>query len=525
MLVCVASAVQSIAGQWTSASTPPNGVSFAETIICTRIPAEKSDLGSPLFLADRRRPLPDGSAVVRHDVRIGGAELRPLTSDFVSAGRADVSFDGRRILFVGKRTANERFRAWEMNADGSNVRLVSDCATDCLAAVYLSTIYTLDADVPVHQVALVSRPSDDVPPALYTSRLDGSRLRRITFHPGGAFDPVPLSDGRLLFVAGIDPAAATPTPRAPRTALMTVFPDGTELFPFAALHAPPALRFAPCTISGDRVAFLESPAFTDGGSTRMLVVSRIRSLLEPKELLRADGCLIASLRPADVGRMLASVVSSSNGTLDLYLSDENRAGDWTTLLESADAHELDPMLLASRTEPAGRSSVVRDDVSDGELFVLDAYLSDGSVAPLVERGRIHAIRVLAAEDADPSATNGGDMSGPIRRDERARTSRIVALGIVPVEPDGSFYARVPAQTPLRLETLDGSGHSITTMSSWFWVMPGERRGCIGCHEDRERTPPNRHPLALRRSPRALPMLGSDRESANKAVPPKEDSGP
>jgi len=31
-------------------------------------------------------------------------------------------------------------------------------------------------------------------------------------------------------------------------------------------------------------------------------------------------------------------------------------------------------------------------------------------------------------------------------------------------------------------------------------MPNEQRGCIGCHEDRERTPPNRHPMALRAQP-------------------------
>jgi len=36
------------------------------------------------------------------------------------------------------------------------------------------------------------------------------------------------------------------------------------------------------------------------------------------------------------------------------------------------------------------------------------------------------------------------------------------------------------------------------MRSWFWVMPMERRGCIGCHEDRELTPPNRHVFALRK---------------------------
>jgi hypothetical protein len=34
-------------------------------------------------------------------------------------------------------------------------------------------------------------------------------------------------------------------------------------------------------------------------------------------------------------------------------------------------------------------------------------------------------------------------------------------------------------------------------------MPMERRGCIGCHEDRELAPPNRHVIALRKMPQQI----------------------
>ena len=49
------------------------------------------------------------------------------------------------------------------------------------------------------------------------------------------------------------------------------------------------------------------------------------------------------------------------------------------------------------------------------------------------------------------------------------------------------------------------------MRSWLWVMPGERRGCIGCHEDRELTPPNRHVQALRKD--AVPVGVTPRKRA------------
>lgn len=84
--------------------------------------------------------------------------------------------------------------------------------------------------------------------------------------------------------------------------------------------------------------------------------------------------------------------------------------------------------------------------------------------------------------------------------------------MAPVESDGSFFIEVPAQIPIRLETLGKDGTILQRMKSWFWVMPGERRGCIGCHEDRELTPPNRHVEALRKKPHriglpALPQTG------------------
>jgi len=57
--------------------------------------------------------------------------------------------------------------------------------------------------------------------------------------------------------------------------------------------------------------------------------------------------------------------------------------------------------------------------------------------------------------------------------------------------------------PLRLETFDAEGNPIRAMRSWMWVMPNEKRGCIGCHEDRDLAPQNRHVLALRRPPRSV----------------------
>jgi hypothetical protein len=77
------------------------------------------------------------------------------------------------------------------------------------------------------------------------------------------------------------------------------------------------------------------------------------------------------------------------------------------------------------------------------------------------------------------------------------------VGEVPLEADGSFYIELLADTPVRIETLDEDGSTVRGPSAWIWVRPGERRGCIGCHEDRELAPENRVPMAVRARPIVL----------------------
>jgi hypothetical protein len=58
------------------------------------------------------------------------------------------------------------------------------------------------------------------------------------------------------------------------------------------------------------------------------------------------------------------------------------------------------------------------------------------------------------------------------------------LGYAPVEPDGSFKLKVPADVPLALSVIDSEGRAIQTHTNWIQVRPGERRTCDGCHSPR-----------------------------------------
>jgi len=75
-----------------------------------------------------------------------------------------------------------------------------------------------------------------------------------------------------------------------------------------------------------------------------------------------------------------------------------------------------------------------------------------------------------------------------------------------VEADGSASFAVPADTFVYFQLLDEQGMLIQSMRSGTIVRPGERTGCIGCHEDRQHTVAiNVGAAAARRSPDKLTL--------------------
>jgi HEAT repeat protein len=65
----------------------------------------------------------------------------------------------------------------------------------------------------------------------------------------------------------------------------------------------------------------------------------------------------------------------------------------------------------------------------------------------------------------------------------------VDLGTVPLAPDGSFAVEVPANTAIAFQAVDAEGRSELNQMSWIYVKPGESRGCVGCHQPRQDSPP------------------------------------
>lgn len=492
--------------------------------------------------------LPDGSRIVSFDSTAPVNGITLLTASFHTAGQPDLSFDGRRIIFLGKRAAADPLDVWEMNVDGSELRRITQRVGNCTAAIYLPTIYTIDAEEPFHQIAFCSDAgSPQASPALYTCRMDGTRIRRITFNPYGASDPFLLSDGRLLFSswrpaaveksAGGGPDSGRDRREAGRvryTALFTVNTDGTDVFVFAGAHGIPAVRGMPCETPAGQVVYVESASTTEwdrGGA--LISVSRKRSLHTRRVLVSDSAGSYRSPSAVADGTVLVSYRGHGTRSYGLYLVDTAGGTRIGKIYDDAQWHDIDAVQVRPRPTPAGRSSVVGDQGKTGLLYGLNAYLSDIEGPHGINDVRIHSVRVIEALDHSARQSASGIVPRPpdfgvlTRAAANPDTIGEEALGTVPVESDGSFFMEVPAKTPLRLQTLDAEGAVLQTMRSWIWVMPDEARGCIGCHADRELTPPNRHVLALRKPPHLIgrpPVGRSKSESSGDATARRQDVG-
>ncbi len=422
-------------------------------------------------------------------------QVENLTLDFTAAAWPAASFDAKRVLFVGRRNAGDADAVFELSLEDRGVREVPLSVGEIRRAIYFPRLYTLDDEEPAEQIGVLATPWGETGDALFTCRTDGARVRRITFAPWGVTAPTVLKDGRLLIGIGDKTSDAVGQSTVP--VLFSLQIDGTDLFPFAGLYDKFAYRSWPCEIDTEHVMFFES---TTTGETRLADVLRARSLRTRREIGQLAAGSYEWPSRFDDSRLLVSFRSDGRSTYALGIVDLRNGLAITPFFDDPQYDNLAGVRLAPRPLPAGRSSTVDERLSTGQLYCFDSRLSDQADGPPLNG--VTGVRIFRAVTSGTSAHEAGSVSEQ-------------AAGQATVEADGSFLLQVPAKMPLRIETFDAEGNVVRAMRSWIWVMPGENRGCIGCHEDRERTPPNRHVLALRKSPQligegsrpALPVAG------------------
>jgi hypothetical protein len=197
---------------------------------------------------------------------------------------------------------------------------------------------------------------------------------------------------------------------------------------------------------------------------------------------------------------LASRMSGQGEQMDIVLIDTE--GE-ETVLHSEPPGCFDPMPLGPRETPPIIPSRIDPAEKDGAFYVADVYI--GSGMDRIERGTVKSLRVVESPEKQfwtQTCWMGSGTQAPGMAWDDFNNKRI--LGTVPVEPDGSVYFRVPADTFVYFQLLDAEGRMVQSMRSGTIARPGETTGCVGCHEGRRTAlPAERLPSAMRRPPQSL----------------------
>ena len=428
----------------------------------------------------------DGARVV---VVTPDGAVRVLSRDFRSACDPDVSFDGQRVLFAGRKDDSTSWRIWEVEVDGQNLRAVTPEALDARRPIHATALFTLNSPEPWWTTVFVGidRTFDEAggssASSLYSIRLDGTDLRRLTFSPNLHADPFQMADGRIVYSAARYPHE--PGGRPGRLGLQAIHVEGADMEFYGTAQGRRIQQMA-CATAGGLVLFVESDRATQDGAGQLACVEERRPHVTYRSLTGDTAFAFAYPSPWRGNQVLVArrpAVDSGQWGIVLFDPADRRC---EPIYDSPDHHDLQAVALQPRPRPDGHSTVVDTQSDSGVFYGLDAYDTDERLAPHWTPGLVQRVRFV---EGVVQPRTKGPMLGPFvgRR----------LVGEAPVEPDGSFNVEVPADTPLLLQTLDAQGLALATCG-WIWVKPKEKRGCIGCHEDPDRIPENQYVAALRR---------------------------
>jgi hypothetical protein len=435
-----------------------------------------------------------GGAIKTIDLACG--EVQTLLE--VPAGVArdpDVSFDGTKLLFSLRHDREDDYHLYEMNADGSGLRpLTLGASLSDIDPMYLPDGRILFTSTREPKYCMCNR---HIMGNLFTMEADGSNIQQIghsTLHEGHASL---LPDGRVIY----DRWEYVDRNFGDAQGLWVTNPDGTNHAVYWGnnTNSPGAVLDARAIPGTERfIANFSSCHDRPWGALaivdRRLGMDGRRPVLRtwPAEAIglvgRGNYDTFTSVNPKyedpyplSDKHFLCSRMTGQGEQMGIYLLDV--FGN-EILLHTEEPGCFDPMPLASRTPPPVIPPRIDLTKTEGYCYVENVYVGTGM--DRVEAGRVKSLRVVESPEkrfwTGPAWDGGTGQQAPGMAWDDFNNKRI--LGTVPVEPDGSAFFAVPADTFVYFQLLDERGMMVQSMRSGTIVRPGEMIGCVGCHEDR-----------------------------------------
>jgi len=441
--------------------------------------------------------------------------VTPITN-FTGASISDpcVSFDGRRILFSMRPPTGGNRNIYEINADGTGLRQVTGGGGHDFDPQYLPDGRIMFTSSRArHMDEYNHSPSEN----LYTCNADGSGITRVSFNMSDDFDPTLLPDGRVVYTRWEHFGQQNRFP------LFFANPDGSHFFHEFGPHNRNFFH-AQATPDGRLIAIESTMIEEDAGPIVVLKLEQgpADPVAGPSSLhwdvlttqVNTDGApwaYGAFKYPFPLGgnTYVASYTLPAAGEADVdyglytFTLEQSGAGtpgdpasinirDLTFLYNDPDWNEYDAQLLAAHPKPPVIAPTAVPGVDYGVLFADDVFFRsnvDGQEVPVQGGDAIDSVAVIVG-----IPTVQGEMNDFSANEFERRA----LLGFAPVNADGSFAIKVPANTPVSFATLDNLGRAFVNKRTWLYVQPGEQvTNCIGCHEDRHlaTVPTNPNPIA------------------------------
>ena len=427
----------------------------------------------------------------------------------VYVGDVDLHFDAKKLLFSSIGTHN-RWQVFELNTDGTGLRQVTpadETDIDSYDAIYLPDERIIfDSTSTFQGVPCVG--GADYVANLHLMNPDGTHIRRLCFDQDNDWYPVLLPHGRVMYTRWEYTDSAHYFSRV----VMSMNPDGTgqtemygsdSYWPNSTFYARPlpgsTTKFVAIISGHHGVARMGELVLFDAAKGRQEdtgALQRIPGYGKPvKGLIKdtlVDGSWPKFLHPFPLNDkyFLVSAKPTPASAWGLYLVD---IFDNMLLLREEPGYALfEPMPLRKTERPPVIPDKVNPRDPTAKVYVHNIYMGEGLKG--VPPGTVKSLRVFQYEYS--YRNQGGHyfvgMEGgwDVRR----------MIGTVPVEPDGSAFFTIPANTPVAVQPLDQEGKALQQMRSWFVGMPGENVSCVGCHEKQNSSGTVRLAAAARKSP-------------------------
>ncbi|UTA47891.1 hypothetical protein L1F30_17265 [Simiduia sp. 21SJ11W-1] len=412
---------------------------------------------------------------------------------------------------------------------------------------------------------------------------DGTNIEQLTFNQSHDLQPALMADGRVLYsrwdrIPGNDRLSFySVDPYGMRQSLVYGYhsqntgTDDTEAFflrpvqladgrVFGIQRARQSVEYGGNLVAVDVENFIAANQPIDGGSGTQAQTALYPLAVSTNDTLSINGIFHSASPLFDgTGRFIVSwsrcrVINPDNNLpaacnedtdpaaeladplFGVYIFDPAAGTQQPILLPREGRMLTEPTLLIPREQdnliPPPTADIDYDanlaDQELGSLHIKSVYDFDGTDAFGIEtlrnpanwpanRGQARFLRLVKAvsiPDRDvlnfPNTAFGRSANNGMRE----------ILGYVPIEPDGSVLAKVPADVAISFDIVDAQGRRVNGFgrhNNWLQLRPGEQRSCNGCHTRQSELPHGRPDAEPEAANTGAPTTGQPFENTDPAL--------